>query len=105
MTASQSSYFRKSELSPLLINNYIIAGAWPDDQRKIPRVVGSKPPRLHHLHAGCMCRSSAEHRLKIEGLGAQTQTILLACREHLEGEVCVCVCVRERRTATWGVTE
>lgn len=92
MTASQSSYFRKSELSPLLINNYIIAGAWPDDQRKIPRVVGSKTPRLHHLHGGCMCRSSAEHRLKIERLGAQTQTILLACREHFEeGGVCALV--------------
>lgn len=47
-----------------------------------------------------MCRSSAEHRLKIEGLGAQTQTILLACRERLGGScgvcvLCECVCVRD----------
>jgi hypothetical protein len=28
-----------------------------------------------------MCRSSAERRLQIERLGAQTQTVLLACRE------------------------
>lgn len=44
-----------------------------------------------------MCRSSAEHRLKIEGLGAQTQTILLACREKLGGIVWL-LCVRERES-------
>lgn len=42
LTASQSSYFRKSELCPLLINNYIISGAWADDQRRLPRVVGDR---------------------------------------------------------------
>ena len=73
--ASQFSYFCKSELCPLLVNNYIISGAWRDDPRKIPREVGSRHHGCITCMAGCMCRSSAEHRLKIEGLGAQTQTI------------------------------
>lgn len=58
MEASQFSYFHKSELWPLLINNYIISGSWPDDPKENPTGGGQQTPRLHHLHwlAACVVR-------------------------------------------------
>lgn len=62
-------------------------------RRKIPWVVGSRHHGCITCMAGCMCRSSAEHRLKIERLGAQTQTMARCLPGATRYGALSCVCV------------